>query len=151
MTIIVNTGSTLTVTSGSGLAITSDSTVEAGGLLDGSGTITGNFTLLNLGTISADVPGAVLSVSTGTLTNQGTVTAANGVLIVPASVVTTNFVGSTLTGGAWTAVGSGLIELLGGQIVTDNASITLAGAGAAVDGFSAGTLQPIDNSLTMIG
>src|ERR1700686_1307171 len=102
MTVIVNTGSTLTVTN-AGLVITSDSTVASGGLLDGKGTITGGFTLLNLGTISADAPGSVLSINTGTLTNQGVIFANHGSIIVQASVVDTNFSASTLTGGIWNA------------------------------------------------
>lgn len=153
MTVIVNTGSTLTVTNASGLTITSDSTVASGGLLDGSGTIAGNFTLLNLGTISADVPGAVLSVNTGTLTNQGTIFANNGSLTIQSSVAATNLAGTVLNGGVWEASGTGALGLLTGQIVTDNATITLIGAASVFDGFASGpgTLQPIDNSLATIG
>jgi hypothetical protein len=153
MTVIVNTGTTLTVTSGTGLTITLDSTIAPGGLLDGSGVITGNRVLLNQGTISADVPGAGLTISTATLTSSGTILAGNAGLTINASVATTNLVGTTLTGGAWEALGTGTIELRTGQIVTDNAIITLDGTASAFDGFDSahGTLQPIDNSLATIG
>src|SRR5271166_6307086 len=114
MTIIVNTGSTLTVTNGSGLTITSDSTIAAGGLLDGSGTITGGFALLNLGTISADVPGGTLTISTGTLTNQGMIFANNESLAIQSGVVLTNLTAGTLTGGVWEADGIGTLAFLDG-------------------------------------
>jgi collagen type I/II/III/V/XI/XXIV/XXVII alpha len=149
MTVIVTSGSTLDVIP-PGLTITSDSTVAAGGLLEGSSTIAGAFSLVNFGTISANVASTVLNIATGGLTNQGTIVANNGTLIVQASVADTSFVGSTLTG-AWQASGAGAIELLSGQVVTDNGIITLDGAASVFDGFNAGTLQPIENSLTMIG
>ena len=149
MTVIVNTGSTLTVTNGSPLTITSDSTVAAGGLLDGTGTIMGGFTLLNLGTIMADVPGGVLNVTTGTLTNQGTIFANSESLVVPSSVVTTNLSGSTLTGGVWQASGIGTIAIQAAEILTDNATITLNGASSLIT--SGGSARTIDNSLTTVG
>jgi hypothetical protein len=150
MTVIVNTGSTLTVTSGTGLTIVSDSTIASGGLLDGSGTIVGSFTLLNLGTISADVPGGILSIDTGTLTNQGTIFANNESLVIQSSVAATNLSGATLTGGVWEAAGIGTLALLSGSIVTDDATITLNGTASAMKSGS-GTPQTIDNSLTTVG
>src|ERR1019366_5455439 len=47
MAVIVNTGSTLTITQANGLTLTADSTIEAGGVLDGAGTIAGPFALIN--------------------------------------------------------------------------------------------------------
>ncbi len=151
MTVIVNSGTTLTVTNGAGLTIGGNSTVASGGLLDGSGTIAGGFVLLNIGTISADVPGVVLAINTGTLTNQGTIFANAGPLTIKSSVAITNFLGGTLTGGVWEASGPGALGLLSGQIVTDNATIILDGAASVLDGSLNGTLQPIDNSLITIG
>lgn len=153
MTVIVNTGSTLTVTNGGGLTISTNSTVATDGLLDGSGTIAGNFTLLNLGTISADVPGAVLSINSGTLTNQGTIFANNASLTIQSSVAATNLTGTTLTGGVWEAAGTGTLALLSGNIVTDDAIITLNGTASAFDSFDVvpGTIQAIENSLATVG
>ena len=80
MTVIVNTGSTLTVNIMTGLTLGTDGTVAAGGLLDGAGTVSGAFTLVNQGTIAADGAGSTLSLSTGTLTNAGTIVASPGTL-----------------------------------------------------------------------
>ena len=53
MTVIVNAGSTVTVTPSPGLTLTADGTIAAGGLLQGEGgTISGAFALLNLGQIT---------------------------------------------------------------------------------------------------
>jgi hypothetical protein len=149
MPIIVNSGSTVTVTIASGLTITNASTVAAGGLLDGSGTIGGGFVLLNQGTISADQPGSTLTVNTGSLTNAGTIVANNATLSIQSS--TTNLSGGTLTGGVWEATGTGVLALRTGPVVTDNATIVLNGTASTFDGFSSGTLQPIDNSLVTVG
>ncbi len=153
MAVIVNAGTTLTVTNPDGLTILSDSTVASGGLLNGSGTIAGNFILLNAGTILADVPGVALDINTGTLTNQGTIFANNALLNVGSSVTATDFAGGTLGGGVWEASGTGALALRTGQIVTDSAVITLNGTASVFDGFDPvnGTLQPIENSLTSIG
>ncbi len=150
MTVIVNPGSTLTVTNGGGLAITSDSTVASGGLLDGAGAITGGFTLLNLGTISADVAASTLSIATGTLTNQGTMFAKDSALTIQSSVAATNLVTSVLTGGVWEASGTGTLSLLTGLIHTDNATIILNGTASALDSGN-GAVQTVDNSLTTVG
>jgi hypothetical protein len=149
MTVIVNNGQTLTVTNASGLTLTSDSTIAAGGLLDGTGTITGGFTLLDLGTIAADVPGGLLGVNVGTLTNQGTIFANNELLNVPAFVVVTNLAGSTLTGGVWEAAGIGTLSVGSAEILTDNATITLSGTASALT--SGSSPVTIDNSLTTVG
>jgi hypothetical protein len=149
MTIIVNTGSTLTVTNASPLTITSDSTIAAGGLLDGTGTVAGGFALLNLGTISADVPGGTLSINTGTLTNQGTIFANNESLAIQSSVVLTNLTGGTLTGGVWESDGIGTLAFLTASLVTDAASITLNGTASAITSGK-GVVTTIDNSLITV-
>lgn len=154
MTIIVNSGTTLTINNATGLTLTANGTVAAGGLLDGAGTIAGSgFTLLNQGTISADSLAATLAIATGTLTNQGTISASTGTLSVQSQVAVTNLVGTTLTGGFWAVSGNAELDFLGGQIFTDNATIILNGTAAVFAGFDAGagTLQPIENSLTTVG
>ncbi len=152
MTTIVNTGSTLTVQNATGLNIVLDSTVAAGGLLDGSGTIVGAFMLAAVGTIAADVSGRVLDLDAKFLTNAGTIMANDALLRIEAGVTAMDFSGTNLTGGVWDAVGSGSIAFLPGEIVTDGATIRLDGPAATFDGFDAthGTLQPIDNSLVTI-
>jgi hypothetical protein len=149
MTDIVNPGSTLTLFAGTGFTLTSPGTIPATSLVDGAGTIVGAFSLLNQGTIAADGASAVLNVDSGTLTNQGTILALTGTLIVQSNVVT-NLSGGTLTGGAWDASETGTIELLTGAVLTNNATISLDGTTAAFESGS-GTPETIDNSLTAIG
>ena len=148
MTIIVNNGTTKTIDNITGLTIVTSSTIAAGGVLDGTGTVGGNFELLNQGTISADANGATLSIATGTLTNSGTVTAAGGTLAVQSGVTVSNRSGSTLTGGVWRATGTGKLDILGGAaIAVDNATIVLGGTASVLT--AGGTT--IDNSLATIG
>ena len=149
MTTIVANGTTLTVTVASGETITSDSTIDTTGLLDGSGNVMGAFDLVNLGTISADVSAAVLSINTGTLNNEGTVFANQGSLTIQSGVAVTNLSGGTLTGGVWEASGTGTLALLSGPITTDNATITLNGVSSAFES-GGGTPQPIENTLTTV-
>ncbi len=148
MTIIVNTGTTKTIDNITGLTIVTASTIAAGGVLDGVGTVSGNFQLLNQGTIVADAAGATLSLAMGTLTNSGTIQATTGTLAVQSGVTVTNRSGSTLTGGVWKASGTGEVDLLGGVgIVTDNATIVLDGTASVLK--AGGT--SIDASLVNIG
>ena len=149
MTVIVNTGSTLTVQIETGLTLTSDSTVASGGFLDGDGVVTGAFNLVDQGTIAADLAGTTLSLNMGTLTNQGTVLANNATLAMASSAALTNMTGGTLTGGTWDALGTGTIALSGGAIVTDNATIILDGTSSLLTGYQSGAVA-IDNSLTTI-
>jgi len=88
MTIIVNNGATLRVTSGSGFAITSVGTIVSGGLTNGPSMIPGASTLLNLGTISADVTSATSDIDSGTITNQGTIAVNGGSLTSYTYIVT---------------------------------------------------------------
>jgi hypothetical protein len=71
MTVIVNLGSTLTVAPDVGLTLTADSTIAPLGVLTGSGTISGPFELLNVGSII--VPSGLLDIDTGAFANLGTV------------------------------------------------------------------------------
>ena len=153
MATIVFTGSTLTVDNTTNLTISSASTVAAGGLLDGKGTINGNFTLLNQGTIAADAPGQSLTIDTGTLTNAGTILANGASLAVGANVVITNLSGSTLTGGTWAAAGTADLILDGGMVVTNNATIILDGTASAFHGHNATANKSVslEASLTAIG
>jgi hypothetical protein len=148
-TSFVGKGSTLTVTQADGLTLVSDLVVQAGGLLDGAGAITGPFTLLNQGTIIGDAPsGGILDINTGTFTNQGTVRALNSSVYIEASVNTPNLSNGTLAGGDWEAYSD--LRLLTGLITTDNATIFVAGSFEDFNS-AAGTMQPVLNSLSVVG
>ena len=102
-------------------------------------------------TIAADASGQVFSYQhVGSLTNSGIIETANsGTLVVQSGVDVTNLTGGTLTGGVWQANGTGPLEILGGPIVTDNATITLNGIAADIE--SGASPQSIDNTLATIG
>jgi hypothetical protein len=146
MTVIVNTGSTLTVTNVSSLAISGSDTIATGGVVNGQGGIVGAGTLVNLGTITSDQSAGVLTVNSATLTNLGTAFANNASLAIQPGVDLTNLAGGTLTGGVWQSSGTGTLAILDGSIVTDAATIILDGTAAAMQ---AGT-GTIDDSLTTI-
>ena len=110
MTVIVNTGTTLTVTNSTSLTITGSDTVAAGGVVNGEGSIVGSGSLLNLGTITSDQPAGVLTVNSATLTNQGTVFANNASLAIQSGVDLTNLSSGTLTGGVWESSGTGTLD-----------------------------------------
>jgi hypothetical protein len=149
MTVIVNSGSTLTVTNATGLTITGSDTIPTGGVVNGEGSIVGTGTLLNMGTITSDQTSGVLTVNSATLTNQGTVFANNASLAIQSGVDLTNLAGGTLTGGVWESSGTGTLAFLDGSIVTDAATIILNGTASAMQSGS-GTVKTIDNSLTTV-
>jgi hypothetical protein len=149
MTVIVNTGTTLTVTNSTSLTITGSDTVAAGGVVNGEGSIVGSGSLLNLGTITSDQPAGVLTVNSATLTNQGTVFANNASLAIQSGVDLTNLSSGTLTGGVWESSGTGTLAFLEGSIVTDAATIILNGTASAMRSGT-GTVKTIDNSLTTV-
>src|SRR5258708_5319278 len=129
MTVIVNTGTTLTVTNATSLTIAGSDTIAAGGVVNGEGSIVGAGSLLNLGTITSDQTAGVLTVNSATLTNQGTVFANNASLAIQSGVDLTNLVSGTLTGGGWESSGTGTLAFLERSIVTDAATIILNGTG----------------------
>ena len=148
MTVIVNSGSTVTV-GAPGFALTATSTIASGGLFDGFGTVTGAFPLLDIGTISADSSGNVFSFNIGSLTNSGVVEATNnGTLVLQSGVDVTNLTSGTLSLGVWQANGTGQLEILGGSVVTDDATITLNGASAVIE--SGASPQSIDDTMQTI-
>ena len=152
MTIIVNTGTTLTASLGSGVTLTTDGTVALGGLLDGAGTISGAFLpLTNLGTIEADGGGSALTINTGSLTNQGTIEALIANLTIAPGVKFTNFSNGTLTGGQLDAFGTGTLTVSSGAITTDNGTIVLDGTSSAIVGPASAGSPTIDSSLVTVG
>ena len=71
--------------------------------------------------------------TTGNFTNDGTLSVGTGdKFIVDLSDQLTNFSGTTLTGGTYKI--NGTLEFAGANIVTNDASITLTGAGSKIDG-----------------
>jgi hypothetical protein len=71
--------------------------------------------------------------TTGNFTNDGTLSVGSGdKFIVDLSDSLTNFSGTTLTGGTYKITGT--LEFAGANIVTNDASITLTGAGSKIDG-----------------
>ena len=83
MAIIVNSGSTVTITPSGGLTLTADSTIAFNGSVLGSGLITGPFTLVNQGVIQSGF--GLLDIDTAALVNQGTIEA-KGSLVLPSTV-----------------------------------------------------------------
>ena len=74
--------------------------------------------------------------TTGNFTNDGTLSVGSGdKFIVDLSDSLTNFSGTTLTGGTYKITGT--LEFAGANIVTNDASITLTGAGSKIDGKNA--------------
>jgi hypothetical protein len=152
MTIIVNSGSTLTVPP-TGLTLTADSTIAAGGTLFGTSnaTITGDFNLVNDGIIkeSQNNPGGGLIIGTAGFTNQGTVETLSTSLIVAPSVNLTNLAGGTLTGGEWEAV-FGNLYFLNGTISQLNANLYMSGGTIFEVGPGGTGNQAITNTITEI-
>jgi Hint domain len=147
MTVIVNTGSTFTITPADGLTLTADSTIAAGGELVGAGTISGPFELLNLGGIGPTR--GPIDINTGTFDNEGVVQTVSQDVTIESGVVTPNLSAGILTGGTWIA-GADISFLTGGPITTLNANVTMLGTGTIED-FVGGSLQPIQNSVSVIG
>jgi hypothetical protein len=149
-TTIVSTGSTLTVTNGT-LALSGDSTVGNGALLDGAGQVdSGLYALINDGTIAADDATGPLTLDPASLDNEGTIIALTNSLTIAPGVSVVNFNGTELSGGSWAATNNGTLVLSTAPIVTDDATIDLAGADAAILSVSNGATTAIQNSLTDI-
>jgi hypothetical protein len=96
-------------------------------------------TLINQGTISANVSGQTLSISAGggfTNGGTGTVEAAGGTLAIAGSV--TNYASQTLTSGTWRVLAGSTLTFSPGAILTNHATIFLAadGAFAALTGLA---------------
>jgi hypothetical protein len=85
----------------------------------------GSGSIVNEGTISANTSGGTLTLD-GAATNDGTMEAANGGTLTIQS--NANYAGGTLTGGAWKAIGGGILRLIGDSIATNAAAILLDGA-----------------------
>jgi hypothetical protein len=133
----------------SGTLSTHTLVTKPSGVISASGaarlSTSGAFT--NAGTLK-DTSGT-LSVVKGTLNNTGTVAAAGGTINFLAAEKIANLVTGTLTGGTWSATGSGSTLILSaGSVTTDAAIITLSGVGSVFEGGAAKT--KLEASLTTV-
>jgi hypothetical protein len=87
----------------------------------------------NNGAITAASSGGTLAIDDNTFTNSGTITVSGGDTVDIAPATFTNLSLSTLTGGAYTVDAGSILELAdNAAIVTDDANITLSGAGSTI-------------------
>ena len=100
--------------------------------------------------------GFVGSTSGGAVTLSGTIAADDGGTVKVEGA--TNFANGMLTGGTWKASGNSTLRILGAQISTNNASITLSGSGShlysdtgTTDALSGLTDNAAAGQLTLIG
>jgi hypothetical protein len=125
------------------LTTTTKGVVSASGVAKLS--TTGKFS--NAGTLQAT--SGTLTVAKGTFSSTGTVAAAGGSINFAAAEKLSNLVTGTLTGGTWSATGSGAkLILSAGTVTTDAAIITLSGAGSVFD--SGSPAVALETSLTSI-
>ncbi len=86
--------------------------------------------LTNNGLISCEATSRTLTIGPASFTNNGTVQALAGTISFQSNTAITNVSGSTLTGGTWRAVGTGVISGTPfGSIFTNAANVELGGAG----------------------
>ncbi len=151
-----NAGNRIIGTSAANRLVNSDNTIAGGGQLgagalafSNGGTVNANAAVgltIDLGSqagqnlagglIEATAAGG-LTIASGTISNAGTMLAANGrTLTFQSGAVNSNNSGGVLKGGTWKASSSGsTLRVSGGAVAHDNATIILSGAGSV---FSAG-------------
>jgi hypothetical protein len=98
--------------------------------------------------------GFVGSTTGGAVTLNGTIAADDGGTVKVKGA--TNFANGTLTGGTWKASGNSTLRILGAQITTNNASITLSGShlysdAATTDALAGLSDNAVGGQLTLIG
>jgi hypothetical protein len=150
-----NAGNRIIGTSAANRLVNSDNTIAGGGQLGAgalaftnTGTVNANATVgltidlgghagqnLAGGLIEATGAGG-LTIASGTISNTGTMLAANGSTLTFASgVVNQNNTDGALKGRTWEADGGSTLAVTGGAVTLDKATIILSGAGST---FSAG-------------
>ncbi|HEV3308984.1 MAG TPA: CARDB domain-containing protein, partial [Chloroflexota bacterium] len=115
---------TLKIEPGASYLIEADSGVSnAGG---------GQTAIDNAGTIEKTAgSGTSIIQADGTLTNTGTIEADSGIISLSATIAQVS--SNTLTGGTWNALGGSTIQFpTGTSLTTNQASVTLSGAGASI-------------------
>jgi hypothetical protein len=124
----INVDGTTQLTVGSGITVRGNY-----GLIGGAYSTAGIDTIVNQGTISADVASSTLTVTPKVFTNLGTLQAKNGGTLA-INPVPTNFASGTLTGGSWQAFANSQVLLPSGtNITTSAASILLDGTGSMLE------------------
>jgi len=115
---------TLKIEPGASYLIESDSGVD--------NPLGGETAIVNAGTIRKTAGSGTSTIFVnGTLTNTGTIEADSGTLALSATIAQVS--GTTLTAGTWTALGGSTIEFpTGTNVTTNQAGVTLSGAGASV-------------------
>ncbi|MGO9921995.1 MAG: carboxypeptidase regulatory-like domain-containing protein [Isosphaeraceae bacterium] len=103
----------------------------------------------NAGTIEKTAgTGTSIIQADGTLTNTGTIEADSGTISLSATIAQVS--SSTLTGGTWNALGGSTIQFpTGTSLTTNQASVTLSGAGAGILALT--SLTSNTGSLTVTG
>jgi hypothetical protein len=120
----VNVEGTTTLTIAAGI------TVHGGfGRVGGSYKVAGTSTVINQGTIQADVSGRWLIVEPSVLSHTGTLAAHGGGTLYVNNLV--NYSAGTLTGGTWEVFANSTLQLNIPGIVTNDASIILDGANSS--------------------
>jgi hypothetical protein len=140
-----NVGSAAVLTLGSTVLINSSN----GGSIDGT-------EVINEGVINAfsDTKNHDTSVVSTTFANEGVIKISRQADFYLDSISFTNLVGGTLTGGDWKVDARSTLELRRNEIVvTDDAAITLSGAGSVFQSRNTVSEQevPIEATLTAIG
>jgi MBG domain (YGX type)/SdrD B-like domain/Putative Ig domain len=126
-------GSTATLTIGPGVTIRGK-----------NGTVgTSTAGLLQQGTIQADVVGGTITVNGANWSNQGTLRAENGGILI-ANATLANLSGGTLTGGTWEAFANSIIRVPA-AVTTNAATVLLDGVGSAFRLTNATTTDALAN------
>jgi hypothetical protein len=110
----------------------------------------GTTAVINAGTIRKTAgTGTSTILVAGTLSNTGTIEADSGTLSLSANSIP-QVSGGTLTGGTWSALGGSTLAFPSGTAITTNqANLTLDGAGAAMPGIEG--LATNSGSITLSG
>jgi hypothetical protein len=110
--------------------------------------------LTNDGTITAASSGGTLAIDDTTFTNSGTLTVSGGDTVDIEAATFTNLSLTTLTGGAYTFDAGSILELANNAtIVSDDANITLSGAGSTIQSLNTttGGQASFDTTLRTVG
>jgi fibronectin-binding autotransporter adhesin len=106
--------------------------------------------LTNSGTITGASSEGALTIDDATFTNSGTLAVSDGDTVTIEPTTFTNLSGTTLTGGAYTVGAGSILELPdNATIVTDDASITLSGAGSTIQSTNTTTGDQVSFDATL--
>lgn len=138
----VGVGAKLEVLAGrnwaSGLSITNSGTIVLGGGTFTAASLTNNGTLSGFGAVA------------GGLKNSATLSVQAGDTLNLTGATLSNLSGNTLTGGIYTVAAGGTLQLANNAFVTTlNATVDLAGVGAAVQSLNTATSAEVNLSATL--